>query len=61
MHTHRGSVSPLVYYDLATEKIATDWAIGFVERNYTLAKAFDKMILSELNNFYLENEVDLGG
>ena len=57
----RGSVSPLVYYDLATEKIATDWAIGFVENNHKLVKAFDKNILDILNNFYFENEIDLEG
>ena len=54
----RGSVSPLVYYDLATEKIATDWAIGFVENNHSLVKAFDKNILDLLTKFYLENEVE---
>lgn len=54
----RGSVSPLVYYDLATEKVATDWAIGFVENNHRLVKAFDKNVLDLLTKFYLENEVE---
>ena len=56
----RGSVPPLYYYTLADEKVATDWAIGFVERNYELVKAFDKNVLAILNTIYLENEIDLG-
>ena len=56
---NRGSVSTLVYYTLAEEKMATDWAIGFVERNHDLIKAFDKNILDILNRIYLENEIDL--
>ena len=57
----RGSLNHLLYYGLADEKIATDWAIGFVERNHSLAKAFDKMILAEITNFYIDNEIDLEG
>ena len=57
----RGSINPLVYYTLADEKIATDWAIGFVQNNHKLVKAFDRMILNEISNFYLENEIDLEG
>ena len=55
----RGSIDPLTYYGLSDEKIATDWAIDFVERNHKLVKAFDKNILATLNDFYLENEIDL--
>ena len=55
----RGSINPLVYYGLADEKTATDWAIGFVSQNYKLVKAFDKNILTMINNFYIENDVDL--
>jgi hypothetical protein len=55
----RGSIDYLTYYTLADEKIATDWAIGFTENNYQLVKAFDKMILSQLANFYIENNIDL--
>ena len=58
---NRGSVSTLVYYTLAEEKMATDWAIGFVERNHDLVKAFDKNVLDILNTIYLENEIDLEG
>lgn len=55
----RGSLDYLLYYTLADEKIATDWAIKFVERNHKLVRAFDRMIMNEITNFYLENEVDL--
>lgn len=57
----RGSIDYLTYYTLADEKIATDWAIGFVECNHKLVKAFDKMILAEITNFYIDNEIDLEG
>ena len=57
----RGSLDYLLYYTLADEKIATDWAIGFVENNYKLVKAFDRMVMNEITNFYLENEIDLEG
>lgn len=57
----RGSIDALVYYGLADEKIATDWAIGYVTANYKLVKAFDRIILDTLTNFYLENEIDLEG
>lgn len=57
----RGSLNHLLYYTLADEKMATDWAIGFVERNHELVKAFDRMVMNEITNFYLENEIDLEG
>jgi len=57
----RGSLDYLLYYTLADEKIATDWAIKFVEHNYSLVKAFDKMVLAEITNFYIDNEIDLEG
>ena len=57
----RGSLDYLLYYALADEKIATDWAIGFVECNHKLVKAFDRMVMNEITNFYLENEIDLEG
>ena len=57
----RGSISPLVYYTLTTERVATDWAIDFVENNHKLVKAFDNNILNAINDFYLENEIDLEG
>lgn len=57
----RGSLNHLLYYGLADEKIATDWAIKFVERNYSLVKAFDKTVLTEITNFYIDNEIDLEG
>lgn len=55
----RGSLDYLLYYTLADEKIATDWAIRFVEKNHELVKAFDRMVMNEITNFYLENEIDL--
>ncbi len=54
----RGSINPLVYYGLADEKIATDWAIGFVEKNHEIAKAFNDMVMNEITNFYIENEIE---
>lgn len=57
----RGSLNYLLYYGLADEKIATDWAIRFVECNHKLVKAFDRMVMNEITNFYLENEIDLEG
>ena len=57
----RGSLDYLLYYTLADEKIATDWAIRFVENNHKLVKAFDRMVMNEITNFYLENEIDLEG
>ena len=57
----RGSINHLTYYRLADEKMATDWAIGFIERNHKLVKAFDRMVLNEITNFYIDNEIDLEG
>jgi hypothetical protein len=57
----RGSLDYLLYYALADEKIATDWAIGFVENNHKLVKAFDRMVMNEITNFYINNEIDLEG
>lgn len=55
----RGSINYLTYYRLADEKMATDWAIDFIERNHKLVKAFDRMVLNEITNFYIDNEIDL--
>lgn len=57
----RGSINYLTYYRLADEKMATDWAIGFIEHNHKLVKAFDRMVLNEITNFYIDNEIDLEG
>jgi len=57
----RGSLDYLLYYGLADEKIATDWAIRFVENNHKLVKAFDRMVMNEITNFYIDNEIDLEG
>jgi len=57
----RGSVSPLVYYSLPDEKIATDWAINFVTKNHKLVKAFDRNVMAEIHDFYIENDIDLEG
>ena len=57
----RGSINYLTYYRLADEKMATDWAIDFIEHNHKLVKAFDRMVLNEITNFYIDNEIDLEG
>lgn len=56
---NRGSIEPTIYYTLTDEKVATDWAIQYVSKNHKLVKAFDRIILDALTNFYLENEIDL--
>ena len=56
----RGSIKPTVYYTLADEKMATDWALNFVKKNHRLVQRFDVNILTEITNFYLENEVERG-
>lgn len=57
----RGSIEPTVYYTLADEKMATDWALNFVKKNHRLVQRFDVNIMTEITNFYLENEVELEG
>jgi len=57
---NRGSVPTYVYYTLAEEKMATDWAIRYATRNYKIVKAFDKMALQLLTEIFTENEIDLG-
>ena len=56
---NRGSIEPIVYYTLADEKMATDWALNFVKKNYRLVQRFDLNIMTEITNFYLENKIDL--
>lgn len=56
---NRGSIKPTVYYTLADEKMATDWALNFVKKNHRLVQRFDVNILTEITNFYLENEVEI--
>ncbi len=58
---NRGSIPTEIYYTLADEKIATDWALRFAANNYKIVKTFDKMALAILNEIYLENEIDLEG
>lgn len=50
-----------MYFGLTDERIATNWAIRFVSENHDFVKAFDEKILKILDNFYLENDVDLTG
>lgn len=57
---NRGSVPTSVYYTLAEEKMATDWAIDFVSRNHKLVKAFDKNALQLLTEIFVQNDIDLG-
>ena len=56
----RGSIPSVAYYTLTDERIATDWAIRYVEQNHKAVKAFDKMALALLTEFFVSNEVDLG-
>lgn len=55
----RKSIESTVYYTLADEKMATDWAINFVKKNYHLVWRFDLNVMTEITNFYLENEIEL--
>ena len=55
----RGSIDTQMYYRLADEKMATDWAINYVSQNYNLVKAFDKNALQILTEIFIENEIDL--
>lgn len=54
----RGSLPEEVYYGLTDERIATDWAIKFVENNLDLVKEFDKKVLKKLDKFYQDNKVE---
>jgi hypothetical protein len=51
----RGSLPREVYYNLTDERIATDWAIRFVDHNHEIVKEFDYQILKMLDKFYQEN------
>ena len=51
----RGSLPRTTYYDLTDERIATDWAIKFVNHNYEVVKEFDYQITRLLDKFYREN------
>lgn len=57
----RGSIPTIVYYSLADEKMATNWALGFAKNNYNVVKAFNEKVLDILNKIYLENKIDLEG
>ena len=47
-----------LYYRLPDERVATNWAIRFIEGNHDFVKDFDTEILKMLDNFYLANEVE---
>ena len=55
----RKSIESTIYYKLADEKMATDWALNFVKKNHRLVQRFDVNVMTEITNFYLENEVEL--
>lgn len=57
----RGSIPTKIYYTLADEKMATDWALRFVTDNYKIVKTFDEKTLDILNKIYLDNKIDLEG
>ena len=42
------------YFNLFNEKIATDWAITWIEENIDTARSFDEKINNVLNEFYNE-------
>lgn len=58
---NRGSVPTKVYYTLAEEKMATDWAIDFATANHKTVKAFDRMALQLLTEIFIQNDIDLEG
>jgi len=47
------------YYYLTDERIATDWAIDFVENNYIFVKEFDKKVLKVLEKFIIDNNIEM--
>lgn len=51
----RGSLPRDTYYGLTDERIATDWAIRFVNCNHEIVKEFDYQITRLLDKFYQEN------
>ena len=55
----QGKIPTRNYYYLTDERIATNWAIKFVENNYEMVKEFDRKILKLLKKFIVENEIDL--
>jgi len=54
----RGSLPRTMYYDLTDEKIATDWAIKFVENNLALVKTFDSQALKLLDEIYSKYDLE---
>jgi len=55
----QGKQPSVNYYYLTDERIATDWAIKFVENNYEMVKKFDKRILKYLKKFIIDNEIEI--
>ena len=55
----QGKQPSINYYYLTDERIATDWAIKFVENNYEMVKKFDKRILKYLKKFIIDNEIEM--
>lgn len=55
----QGKQPSVNYYYLTDERIATDWAIKFVENNYEMVKKFDKRILKYLKKFIIDNEIEM--
>ena len=55
----QGKQPSINYYYLTDERIATDWAIKFVENNYEMVKKFDKRILKYLKKFIIDNEIEV--
>lgn len=47
------------YYYLTDERIATNWAINFVENNHDFVKEFDKKVLKILAKFIIDNDIEM--
>jgi len=55
----KGKMPTITYYALTDEKIATNWAIRFVENNFEMVKAFDEKAIELLKKVFIENRIDL--
>lgn len=56
----RRSIDERIYYNLTDERIATEWAIDYIEKNHDLVKKFDDEVLKLIKDFYLKNNLNAG-
>lgn len=54
----RGSIPTIIYYTLTDERIATDWAIKYIENNHEAVKRFDREVLAILGKIFEENDIE---